>query len=252
VIPFVKAHACGNDFLIVDEEFAGNDRATLAKKLCDRHFGMGADGVEWVSVRNGKVAASLSNADGSVAEISGNGTRCIAAWHAAENHVDHVTVETAAGEKVCRILSHTGNSFQVEAEMGEPTVAAATVGGMAGVRVSIGNPHFVLLVDNFPGDWIEVGRKIAADAQFSEGCNVEFVRVIAPDAIEFRIYERGAGPTLSSGTGSCAAAVAAMSQHGMPRDLRVISQGGEQRVRWDKQVMLTGPAELVARGEAYE
>jgi len=250
VIPFVKMNACGNDFLIVDEEFAADGRADVAKKLCDRHSGIGADGVEWVRVLGGKVSAILSNADGSVAEISGNGTRCIAAWRAAENHVDHVTVETAAGEKLCRILSHTGNSFQVEIAMGEPALDAATVGNLQGLRVSMGNPHFVLFVDEF-GDWINLGKKLSGDAHFSEGCNVEFVRVIAPDAIEFRIYERGAGPTLSSGTGSCAAAVAAMTQQGMPRDLRVISQGGEQRVRWEKQVMLTGPAELVARGEAY-
>jgi diaminopimelate epimerase len=251
VIPFVKANACGNDFLIIEEEFAGSDRAGIARKLCDRHFGIGADGVEWVDAHGETVDAILSNADGSIAEISGNGTRCVAAWLASQNQFEQVKVTTAVGEKLCRILSRTGNSFQVETDMGTPVLAPATVGNYSGMSVSIGNPHFVIFVDAFPNDWIDIGQQLSADAQFKEGCNVEFVRIAAPGAIEFRIYERGAGPTLSSGTGSCAAAVAAIAQHTMPRDLRVIAPGGEQRVRWQRELTLTGSAELVARGEAF-
>lgn len=246
----MKANACGNDFLIIEEKFAGSDRASVAKKLCDRHFGIGADGVEWVVAEGDSVRAILSNGDGSVAEISGNGTRCVAAWLSAESGFKLVKVKTAVGEKICRILSRTANTFQVETEMGKPVAALAQVGKYAGMSVSIGNPHFVVLVDTFPDDWIDIGKRLSTDAQFAEGCNVEFVRIAAPDAIEFRIYERGAGPTMSSGTGSCAAAVAAITQHNLPRDLRVVAPGGEQRVRWHDELTLTGPAELIARGEA--
>jgi diaminopimelate epimerase len=247
----VKAHACGNDFLIIDEKFAAKGRAQVATSLCHRNTGIGADGIEWLDLSGDIPHAILSNADGSIAEISGNGTRCVAACLAAETGAKHVSIETGAGRKECRILAADGHVFQVETNMGEPQVAPVTVAGHQGVRVSMGNPHFVIFVEDFPQDWIAIGSKLAVDAAFPEGTNVEFVRVVDSGSIEFRIYERGAGPTLSSGTGSCAAAVAVMATHTMPRELRVIAQGGEQRVRWQQQVFLTGPAQLIARGEAW-
>jgi diaminopimelate epimerase len=251
MIPFVKAHACGNDFLIVHEKYAGLHRAERARYLCDRHTGIGADGVEWVEETGGGVRAILSNADGSIAEISGNGTRCIAAWWAAKEKVSDVKVETAAGVKLCHILKHEGKIFQVETTMGTPQVDNFTLRNHAGVRVSIGNPHFVLFVDRFPDDWEKTGAQLAVDPTFPEGTNVEFVQIVDTNAIEFRIYERGAGPTQSSGTGSCASAVAAMATRDMPHDLRVIAPGGEQRVRWDDDILyLTGTAEIIASGEA--
>jgi diaminopimelate epimerase len=252
MIPFVKAHACGNDFLIVDEKYARLHRAEFARYLCNRHTGIGADGVEWVEPHGESVRAILSNADGSIAEISGNGTRCIAAWWAAKNKLSEVKVETAAGVKLCRILKHDGRIFQVETNMGTPTIDSFTVGDHAGVRVSIGNPHFVLFVEQFPEDWEQAGAQLAVDPTFPDGTNVEFVQIVDTNAIEFRIYERGAGPTQSSGTGSCASAVAAMATRNMPRDLRVIAPGGEQRVRWENDTLyLTGPAEIIATGEAF-
>jgi diaminopimelate epimerase len=234
MIPFVKAHACGNDFLIVHEKYAGLHRDELARYLCDRHTGIGADGVEWVEEVGHAVRAILSNADGSIAEISGNGTRCI------------------AGAKNCHILKHEGRIFQVETAMGTPAIDKFTLRKHEGVRVSIGNPHFVLFVDQFPDDWEKTGAQLAVDPAFPEGTNVEFVQITDTNAIEFRIYERGAGPTLSSGTGSCASAVAAMAIRDMPHDLRVIAPGGEQRVRWENEILyLTGMAEIIASGEAF-
>jgi diaminopimelate epimerase len=251
VIPFVKAHACGNDFLIIDEQYAGEARAELAQRLCNRNTGIGADGVEWLDASAPVARAVLSNADGSIAEISGNGTRCVAAWLASQNNVAEVQIVTGAGTRNCRILSRSGQYFQVETGMGVPTVSPLTIDRFEGVRVSMGNPHFVIFVSDFPEDWIGIGAALSTSPQFAEGSNVEFVRVTGTNSIEFRIYERGAGPTLSSGTGSCASAVAAMTARNMPRELRVLAQGGEQTVRWDSDVYLTGPAELVARGEAY-
>jgi diaminopimelate epimerase len=251
VIPFVKAHACGNDFLIIDEQYADPGRAETTRLLCHRNTGIGADGVEWLDTRGDIAKAILSNADGSIAEISGNGTRCVAAWLASEKNLTEVPIETGAGTKVCRILTRSGQFFQVETGMGQPQVSALQIAQFRGVRVSMGNPHFVLFVDEFPDDWIEVGASLSTAPEFPEGTNVEFVRITGTDSIEFRIYERGAGPTLSSGTGSCASGVAAMATQSMPRDLRVTALGGEQFVRWGNEVFLTGPAELIARGEAY-
>ncbi len=252
MIPFTKAHACGNDFLIVDEKHASRAREEITRSLCSRHTGVGADGVEWVIVADGAITARLTNSDGSPAEISGNGTRCVAAWHASETGAKEVLIHTGAGAKHCRILSGDGRLFQVETAMGAATALPRTVEGFEGIEVNVGNPHFVLIAPEIPTDWIEIGAQLTANPAFPSGANIEFVRIVDTNSIEFRIYERGAGPTQSSGTGSCASAVAVMAERGMPRELRVIAPGGEQRVRWPSDgVYLTGPAELIARGEAW-
>lgn len=252
MIPFTKAHACGNDFLIVEEKYASHGRDEISRALCSRNFGVGADGVEWVTVGENAITARLINSDGSEAEISGNGTRCVAAWHGSQTGAKEIIIGTGAGPKLCRILSDDGRLFQVETAMGAATSSPRTVEGFAGVEVSVGNPHFVLIAEQIPTDWIEVGARLTNNAAFPAGANIEFVRIVDTNSIEFRIYERGAGPTQSSGTGSCASAVAVMAERGMPRDLRVIAPGGEQWVRWAADgVYLTGPAELIARGEAW-
>ena len=148
---FAKAHACGNDFLIVE----GACDPELAKRLCERHTGIGADGVEFleaVGARSGRI--HLANADGSIAEISGNGTRCVAAWMAHRQTSapgDVITLETDAGPRACTIISANGGSFQIAAGMGVPQVAQAQVTladktVVHGVEVSMGNPHFVIVV----------------------------------------------------------------------------------------------------------
>jgi diaminopimelate epimerase len=252
MIPFTKAHACGNDFLIVDEQHASGRHAGISRSLCSRNSGIGADGVEWVAIQADRIIARLFNSDGSEAEISGNGTRCVAAWHASQTGAKESVIETGAGEKKCRILSGDGHTFQVETAMGAATSAPRTVDGFTGVEVNVGNPHFVIIDDDIPTDWIEIGSRLSSSPDFPSGSNIEFVRIVDTNSIEFRIYERGAGPTQSSGTGSCAVAVAAMTARGMPRELRVIAPGGEQRVRWAVDgIYLTGSAVLIARGEAW-
>lgn len=272
MIPFTKAHACGNDFLIVTEEAAqGKDWAELSRRLCARNTGVGADGIEfftWTGPNAGRIR--LHNADGSTAEISGNGTRCVAAWMA---HVagarsgDSMEIETDAGLRICHIdavRTEDGFSVDVTTGMGEPQYAERTVtipGGVqvAGVEVSTGNPHFVIVVDNddFSVDgqrWQSIGQQIWGHPDFPYQTNVEFVRVRTPDEVEIRIFERGVGPTTSSGTGTSASATAALALHGCKSPLRVIAPGGTQTVRWDgagTELKLTGPATLIARGEAW-
>ena len=124
-IPFFKAEACGNDFLIVESSYMGNDPAELSRRLCDRHLGIGADGVEWVSIDpSGRVVARLFNADGSEAEISGNGTRCVAAWAVETRGGSEVRVLTGAGEKECMLLRMSDQDFEFMVEMGHAEVAS--------------------------------------------------------------------------------------------------------------------------------
>lgn len=260
---FVKAHACGNDFLIVDEPVDAAQYAKTARILCARNVGIGADGVEYLTLSDGGgYAVRLFNADGSEAEISGNGTRCVAAYLAQEEDIDVISIRTHAGVRRCRVLQREHPRYQISTEMGVPTVAAKTVTladgtGIAGLEVSIGNPHFVVFVEVkdfgcLGRSWQRVGEEICIDPRFPKGTNVEFVRVIDTDSIEFRIYERGVGPTQSSGTGSAASAAAAMHSRGLSRCLTVMAEGGAQIVEWaedDAALLLTGPAELIAQGE---
>ena len=272
MIPFTKAHAGGNDFLIVTEDDArGHDLGELARRLCARNTGVGADGVEffrWTGIGAGHI--TLRNADGSPAEISGNGTRCVAAWMALKLDAragDAMRIETDAGVRVCR-LDGVGaggiNTIDITAGMGLPTYARRTVTladgvQIAGVEVSMGNPHFVIVVESadFAVDgraWQDVGAEICTHRDFPNQTNVEFVRIVSPREIEFRIFERGAGPTLSSGTGTCAAAVAAIAFKGCASPLRVVAQGGAQTVTWHgpgAEIVLTGQAAMIAWGEAW-
>jgi len=259
MIDYVKAHACGNDFLIIDESLAHGRHAELARVMCSRHTGIGADGIEFVDGHR----IRLFNSDGSEAEISGNGTRCVAAWLAHLSGTQELVLDTHAGPRTCRVVSAMGSHFEIESEMGTPTVAAGTFQHrqqeIAGAIVSTGNPHFVLFVDtddfSYTGlPWVELGREICESPKFPNGTNVEFVCVLSRDTIAIRIYERGAGPTTSSGTGSCAAAAASMTMLGLSRMLRVEAPGGAQHVVWerpDTQMLLTGPADLIAKGQAF-
>ncbi|MGB7984581.1 MAG: diaminopimelate epimerase [Terracidiphilus sp.] len=272
MIPFTKAHACGNDFLIVTEEAAGNhDWAELTRHLCARNTGIGADGVEffaWTGAKSGRIR--LHNADGSIAEISGNGTRCVAAWMARERGFqpgDEIRIETDAGLRICKIDAlKTDGEFTVEvtAGMGLPSFIQRSVtrtNGLEveGIEVSTGNPHFVVVVDSAEfrisgSTWRQIGSEICVHSDFPNQTNVEFLRIVRPNEIEIRIFERGVGPTSSSGTGTSATATAAIALHGCQSPLTVVAPGGAQTVAWNgpgTELHLTGPASLIARGEAW-
>lgn len=256
-IPFTKASACGNDFLIVDGTRASGDFSALSRRLCDRHLGIGADGVEWLFPdAEADVRARLINADGSEAEISGNGTRCISAEICSRTDKTEIVVRTGAGLKTCRLIERRGSTFEFEAEMGQPEVggqlAIETMGGqVVGTKISMGNPHFVIFVDSFQEGWQKQAALIGSQPQFPQGTNVEYVVVRGKGEIEIRLFERGVGETQSSGTGSCASAVAAIANGRVASPVTVIAPGGSQTVRWEKQVYLRGPATLICRGEFF-
>ena len=267
MIPFIKAHACGNDFLILDETHAHRRHADLARKLCARTTGIGADGIEFLDRKpdrkpDGSLFLRLFNADGSEAELSGNGTRCVAAWLAHSEGLPSAALGTHGGLRTCRIVECTPPAYLIETDMGIPRVMPRTivlpgVGNIEGAMVNVGNPHFVLFTEaedfsahNLP--WQQLGEKIATSPLFPHGTNVEFVRIFSPTEIAFRIYERGCGPTTSSGTGTCASSAAAMALRHTARELTAIAEGGSQRTSWpdaSTPMHLTGPAEIICTGE---
>ena len=260
---FVKAHADGNDFLILEEAAAERRHAALARRLCARNNGIGADGIEFLDRRpDGSLFLRLFNADGSEAELSGNGTRCVAAWLAHSEGLQEVKLGTHGGVRECKVISHAGPVFQIESGMGVPRVMRRTielegVGAVDGAMVNMGNPHFVLFpeAEDFSAyglTWQQLGAKIAISPLFPHGTNVEFVRINSAVQIAFRIFERGCGPTTSSGTGTCASATAAIALRDTSRELTAISEGGSQRVVWpanSEPMLLTGSATIVCTGE---
>lgn len=261
-IPFTKASACGNDFLLVEGAHASGDLSALTRRLCDRHRGVGADGVEWLFPdAEADVKARLINADGSEAEISGNGTRCVAAAICSREDKTEVVVSTGAGLKTCRLVHRQGSTFEFEADMGQPEVGGElSIETMwvkaVGTQVSMGNPHFVIFVQSFQDGWQRQAALIGTQPQFPQGTNVDYVVVPAANErganeIEIRLFERGVGETESSGTGSCAAAVAAIASGRVASPVKVIAPGGSQTVRWENQVYLRGPATLVCQGEFF-
>jgi diaminopimelate epimerase len=259
-IRFTKGSACGNDFLIIRAVEASGDLGVLTRRLCDRHNGVGADGVEWLFPDSeADVSARLINADGSEAEISGNGTRCVAAEICSRSEKVKVVIRTGAGLKTCRLIQDRNPTFEFESAMGtaifgEQLAITADSMHVTGTKVSTGNPHFVIFVDAFPEHWQRQAAVIQAQPQFPQGTNVEYVVVRGPREMEIRLFERGVGETMSSGTGSCASAVAAISSGQVRSPVTVIAPGGPQTVRWEKeenQVYLRGPATLACRGEFF-
>jgi diaminopimelate epimerase len=255
-IPFVKASACGNDFLLIDAALAPSDPAEFTRAICDRHEGVGADGVEWMSPHfTADVEIKLINADGSPAEISGNGTRCVAAYVAATQNKDRISILTGAGVKICSLTSRRELEYEFEIEMGKAAVEAELAlkvgaGEVRGIPVSMGNPHYVVFVPQFPDDWQMQAARIQKLPHFKDGVNVEFVTANGLHDVTARFFERGAGETQSSGTGSCASAVAAMVTGYAESPVKVHAPGGVQTVRREgTNIFLRGPARLICRGE---
>jgi len=262
----VKAHAFGNDFLLVEEsEIAdGIDRPALARELCERHRGLGADGLIVSAVAAGTcVRMDLLNADGSYSEVSGNGVRCLAAWIAKRRGLragESVAVETDAGVKTLELLAIDGRRYTFRAAMGQPEDVQRRTIDVDGVPIDavtlrVGNPQCVVLgeVTALTDERLHhVAAKLAVHPIFPAGSNVELATVEAPDRVRILIWERGVGPTEASGTGACASAVAAMRYGGAARDVQVVSPGGSQRVEWTGDgLFLTGWAELLVEATTF-
>jgi diaminopimelate epimerase len=262
-IPFTKAHGAGNDFLLSWAEqvpaldLTAGDLPSTARAICDRHTGIGADG--WMLIRDHSIR--LFNADGSEPEMSGNGTRCAAALLIDAGLAgDDLVISTGAGPKHLRLIERNGRRYVFEMNMGVPKFDPSEIryslpllqGPLDVTLVDVGNPQCVVFVDTFPADWKTLGAEIEGHAHFPKRSNVSFVRVADAHTIDTRFYERGAGVTLSSGTGSTGAAVAAILRKLAASPVTVRTPAGESlRLRWDDSVYLTGPAEIVGSGEFY-
>jgi diaminopimelate epimerase len=257
-IPFVKASAFGNDFLLIDGALAPENVTELTRRICDRHEGVGADGVEWMFPHfSADIEVRLINSDGSHAEISGNGTRCVAAYICATRAKERISILTGAGVKICTLTGRKDSDYEFEAEMGAPVVEPEFAvqipsGDVHGISVSMGNPHYVMLVPEFPADWRVRSREIQTSCRFPQGVNVVWVRPGGRHEVAARFFERGAGETQSSGTGSCCAGVAAMLTGRADSPVRVDTPGGTQTVRKEgNKIFLRGLARLVCRGEFF-
>ena len=275
---FMKLQGLGNDFLIiaVEDVYRLQDASSLTRKICERNFGAGADGVVFVSRSfqdDSDFASRIFNADGGEAEISGNGTRCAAAsiYYGEMWREPEVRIATAAGVKRGRMVKQEGWHFEFQFDMGEPVLKSTDLPMLLPeplervIRyplkldeveievtcVSMGNPHCTLFVSDIDGINIkEIGQRIENHPAFPNKTNVEFARVLSSEEIEVRFWERGVGRTLSSGTGSCASAVAAMINELTGRSIRVRTAGGTLQVEWQQnnRVALTGPAEVIYSG----
>ncbi|HTK29498.1 MAG TPA: diaminopimelate epimerase [Vicinamibacterales bacterium] len=255
---FAKAHAYGNDFLYVDAaEAPGAALDALAREMCSRHTGVGADGLIVFTRAPDRTAMRLFNADGSRAEISGNGVRGLAALLLRERPeaAAAIAIETEAGRKQLSRMAIDGSRQTFRAAMGVPRALRQARLPAAGrlvdaVVLDIGNPQCVVL-GPLPDEetFQRLGPALERHDAFPEGTNVEFAETEAPDRVRILIWERGVGPTESSGTGSCAALVAAAAFGGASRQADVVAPGGTQRVEWlDDGVYLTGWAEIVCDG----
>jgi diaminopimelate epimerase len=259
---FSKAHAYGNDFLYVEQSSVGGAALdALAREMCDRHTGIGADGlIVYRGIPDG-AQMTLFNADGSRAEVSGNGVRGLAALLLRDDPRESaiITIETEGGVKQLTRIAQSvpGTCLTVfRAAMGLPadvckvtlTAAGETV---TAITLNFGNPQCVVLgALPAPSRFEALGAALERHAAFPQGTNVEFASVEAPDTIRILIWERGVGPTQSSGTGSCASLVAAASFGGAKREATVIAPGGAQQVQWSADnVYLTGAAEILCDGE---
>lgn len=254
-IPFTKAHGAKNDFLLTwkDEVPPDADLPELARAICERNTGVGADGWLLVDPRPG---IRLFNSDGSEPELSGNGTRCAASFLHRHGHTsESLDIATGAGNKHLRMISRDRDAFWWEMNMGRPRVEILhhtihLAGGDRDVTlVNCGNPQCAVPVDDFEFDWVETGRAIESHPDFPDRTNVSFLRRIDEHTIAARFYERGAGVTMSSGTGATGAAFCAMARGFVSSPVKVETPAGPlDTVERGGDVWLTGPAVIVADG----
>jgi diaminopimelate epimerase len=256
-IPFVKAHGARNDFLLTwaHEAPPAARLAEAALVLCDRHSGVGADG--WLLVQppsaNKPAAIRLFNPDGGEVEISGNGTRCAAAFLVDSDLAGfEIRIQTGAGLKELRLLGRDGLRFLFEMNMNAPQLLSLDGGPDGGTTLYVGNPQCAVFVESFDFDWARRGAEIERDPMFPQRTNVSFVKVVDEHTLDVRFFERGAGVTESSGTGSTGAVAAAILRGLAKSPLTVRTVAGPLAFRWETEdIYMQGPAEIVAGGEFY-
>jgi diaminopimelate epimerase len=256
-LPFTKAHGARNDFLLTrrDQLPSSFNAPEAAIAICDRHTGAGADGWLIVSPTPAADAAiELWNSDGSRSEISGNGTRCAAAFVLQSEPAEHVTILTGAGPKHLRLLERDGLRFSFEMNMGPALIEQlrTQILDYDATILNVGNPQCAVFVEHFDFDWRSLGAAIERHWQFPNRTNVSFITVVDNHTLDVRFFERGAGETMSSGTGSTGAAAAAHARGLVETPVRVLTPAGPLELRWEhRDILLAGPAEIVASGEFY-
>jgi diaminopimelate epimerase len=259
-IPFSKLHGDENDFIISwAEQSPQADWPEIARRICARTTGIGADGWMLAWRETGGLRTRLFNSDGSEAEISGNGTRCAAAFALLNDAGTPPTVliTTLAGLKSLRLISRQEHHFLFEMDMGTPGMEELhTTIQLAGrdwdaTILNVGNPQCAIFVKALPGDWRMAAAEAEGHARFAKRTNVSMVKVLDAHTIEAVFYERGAGETRSSGTGSTGAACAAILRGEVQSPVEVRTPAGNLTLRWEESVFLTGPAELIGKGTYY-
>ncbi|MGB3863091.1 MAG: diaminopimelate epimerase [Candidatus Aminicenantaceae bacterium] len=273
-----KVHSLGNDFLILEEQEVKSttEKGALARRICERHTGIGGDGLLLISIKDkdkGHVNFRVFNADGTEAEISGNGLRCAAAYLYYQKKIKppRILFFTTVGERECEPIERNDNLFKIKIDMGIPKLSSNDIPFDDGsthntiidyplsiqkkvfkiTLVSLGNPHCGIFLDRFPSriEWHQLGYEIEFHPFFPKRINIEFIRVLNRQEIEVLFWERGVGETLSSGSGSCAAAVASILKDRTDRKVNVRTSTGNLTVEWDSdKVFQTGPAAIVFEG----
>ncbi len=277
-IQFSKMEGLGNDFIMIDDRDSSISKhisySDLAIKLCDRHFGIGGDGIILaLESSTHDIRFVIINCDGTEPQMCGNGMRCFAKFLYEKNILvkESMQVETLAGTVVPQVILDENNQVtSVRVDMGEPILACkdipficdadtareeplgTTRGTMAVTTVSMGNPHCVIFVDDLRGINIKkTGRAVETHDRFPEKTNVEFIQVINDRELEMKVWERGAGITLACGTGACASLVAAHLTGRTGNQALIHLDGGDLEILWDKEtnhIFKTGPACLSFEG----
>ena len=280
-IKFCKFHGFGNDYIVIERTSLESDAliSEIARGICHRHVGPGADGIAVLEKLDGERAdylCEIVNPDGSVAGFSGNGTRCAVAYLYYKKLWSQPTLrlETKSGVKNYTLIERMSEGhYWFEAEIGKPKFASDEIPVLTESRleniidrripvgddwvsisaVNVGNPVACTFVDNFDLDWRELGRRLETHEAFPERANIVFVKVLDRDNIELRIWERGAGETSASGTCASGAAILSAFMGKTERTVSVHTEGGVTEVFWrdDDEILLTGRADLVYCGEWY-
>ena len=271
----IKAQVLGNDFLVLSQEEAKKieDLNTFSRQVCDRHFGIGADGLIITSLlgkKKNEASFRIFNHDGTEAEVSGNGLRCAAAYmyHFGLTDSKKITFNTNAGERVSELLEKDKTTYLLRIDMGVPVFSSREIPFDDGSEyeklvdydlvigqkkykitcLSIGNPHCAVFLSSFPSriEWHQMGREIESHPFFPNRTNVEFIKVINRNEIEALFWERGVGETLASGSGACASAVASILKGLTDKRVKVKTSSGELIVEWEgDRIYQIGPVEVI-------
>jgi len=276
---FTKVHSLGNDFLLIDEDKSPllSEKEAFVRQISKRHTGVGGDGVLFVSTRDESkniFDLRIFNADGTEPAMSGSGLRCASAfiYDQKKPNSHRIILNTPIGSRECEVIEQKKNWFQIKIEMGTPQFSSEEIPFDDGsihnkvidyplsinkkifpiTLVSLGNPHCVILFDRFPAriEWQQLAYEIEFHPFFTKKTNIEFTRVLNRNEIEVLFWERGVGETLSSGSGSCAAAVASILKDLTDNTVSVKTSMGTTTVEWNEgKVLQTGSAQIVFKGD---